>query len=144
MITPDLFGKEFDALCKHFNKPLDATLATRYYDEISPRIDDERFVDACRKIFYEWDRFPKASDFITAAPKINSILHGGIPNPYNPVYIDIVRGTPQHERVKHSRQEWVEGRDYWIDSRGIRCTIRSRNFQNDDGHGFPIPAVRIV
>lgn len=144
MIDPQLFDKEYRALCERFNRKWDIEGATRYYDEISPRIDDERFVDSCRKIYYEFSRFPSPSDFVTAAPKLDSILPSGMPDPYAPVYIDILRGSVEHERIKHRDQRWEVGKDYWIDSRGMRCTIRSYNFQNDEGHGFPIPCVRIV
>ncbi len=145
MIDPQLFAREFDALCGQFKMKLDTSRATRYYDEISKRIDDERFVDACRKIFYEFDEFPRPIDFIQMAPTIESVL-GPPPahNPYDITIVNLVRGSRAHEQFKHSRQEEVEGKDYWVDSRGYRCAVRSRHHQNEEGEGFPIPIVRLV
>lgn len=145
MIDPALFAREFRELCTHFKKEFNTDNAARYYDEINERLDDERFVDVCRKIFYDFDRFPRPVDFITNAPGMESVL-GPPPvhNPHDLTLVLVVRGSHQHETIKKSRQRWEEGVDYWVDSRGYRCTIRSRHHQNEDGEGFPIPIVRLV
>jgi len=145
MIDAELFAKEFQELCNQFKRKWDTTLAARYYDEISERLDDERFVDVCRKIFYEFDRFPRPIDFVSHATTIDDVL-GPKPahNPHDITTVLVVRGSPNHERIKHSRQRWEEGKDYWVDSRGYRCTVLSRHHQNEEGHGFPIPITRIV
>ncbi len=145
MIDPQLFADEFQALCDQFKRAWDTTLAARYYDEISERLDDERFVDACRKIFYEAERFPRPIDFINCASTIESVL-GPPPvhNPHDRTIVTVTRGGRAHQKMKRSRQNWKENVDYWIDSRGIRCSVGSRHFVNDEGHGFPIPTTSIV
>jgi len=145
MIDPALFAKEFQLLCTHFKKKWDTSLAARYYDAISDKLDDERFVDVVKMLFYEFDRFPRPMDFIEHAATIDSVL-GPPPvhNPHDLTIVTVIRNSVAHERMKRWKQEWEENVDYYIDSRGYRCSIRSRHHENEEGHGFPIPITRLV
>ena len=145
MIDPALFAKEFQLLCTHFKKKWDTSLAARYYDEISDRLDDERFVDVVKILFYEFDRFPRPIDFIKHSATIDSVI-GPPPvrNPHDTTVVPVSRNGVEHEKMKRWRQEWKENVDYYLDSRGYRCSVRSRHHENEEGHGFPVPFMRLV
>jgi hypothetical protein len=149
-ILEETFGRELRALCKRFNREWDADLLDRYYSYLGARLNDHEFVAASQHLYATAQFFPRPEDFLDAVPERDRIT-GISPkcDPYQPIVTQIAANSPQHRRWKATLAQRrmiraAEGVDYWTDARGIKCTVRSRHFADDEGRGFPIPTVEVV
>lgn len=103
-----------------------------YYNYFKNRVTDDQFLAACEKAFADLDRFPKPSALYDLCP--HHVGEHALPapaevDPYQPVIVRAVRGTPFYYALKEMFGERSK--------RGIIVPTYARD-------GFPLPRVEFI